>query len=142
MTLDLRAPGALSTGHLRLAPLWLAIGLAMVCAVVVGSLVSIPPVATFVLHDKAVHLAVYALLTGWFAQIFRHDLARLLIALAFVALGVAVEFLQGMTPSRRFEGLDMIANASGALLAWALSYTRLGRALPTAERLLGVRAAA
>ena len=142
MAFDLRAPGALATGHLRLAPLWLGIGAAMVGAVVAASLVSIPPVAVFALHDKAVHLAVYAGLTGWFAQIFRHDLTRLLIVLAFVALGVAVEFLQGLTPSRRFEALDMLANASGALLAWALSYTRLGRALAAAERLVGARAAA
>ena len=140
MALDLRAPGAFATGHLRLAPLWLAIGAAMVCAVVAASLVSIPASAAFVLHDKAVHLAVYGGLTGWFAQVFRHDLARLGLLVGFVALGVGVEYLQGLTPSRRFEVLDMVANASGALLAWALSYTRAGEMLPAVERLLGVSA--
>ena len=142
MPFDLTAPRPLATDHLRLAPLWLAIGAAMVCAVVAASLVSIPASATFMLHDKAVHLCVYAGLTGWFAQVFRHDGTRLLLVLGFAALGVGVEFLQGMVPGRRFEVPDMIANASGALLAWALSYTRIGRVLPAVERLFGAGAPA
>lgn len=109
----------------------------MVCAVVVASLVSIPASAAFMLHDKAVHLCVYAGLTGWFAQIFRHDGTRLLLVVGFASLGVGVEYLQGMTSSRQFDVLDMIANGSGALLAWALSYTWVGGILPAVERLLG-----
>ena len=41
-----------------------------------------------------------------------------------------------MVPSRQFEILDMIANSSGAMLAWALAYTRIGQVLPAVERVL------
>ena len=141
MTFDFTAPGPFSAPHLRLAPLWLAIGAALVAAVIVLSLVSLPagPVAA---HDKLVHLCVYAGLTGWFAQVFRHDLTRLALVAGFAALGVGVECLQGLTSSRQFEALDMLANGSGALLAWALSYTRLGEVLPAVERRLGAAAPA
>jgi len=87
------------------------------------------------LHDKVAHLIAYAGLMGWFVQIFRHDLTRLVLLLGFVTLGIGVEFVQGMVPSRQFEVLDMIANTSGALLAWALAYTRVGQILPAVERL-------
>ena len=142
MPFDFSSPGRLDASHLRLAPLWIAIGVGMVAAVVAASLVSVPATSVFALHDKAVHLCVYAGLTGWFAQVFRHDLTRLALLAGFVALGAGVEYLQGLTPSRRFEVADMVANASGALLAWALSYTRVGRVLPAVERLLGATAPA
>ena len=142
MSFDLAAPGRLATGHLRLAPLWLAIGAVMACAVVVASLVSLPASSPFALHDKLVHLCVYAGLTGWFAQVFRHDATRLMLVLGFAALGIGVEYLQGLVPGRMFEVADMLANASGALLAWALSYTRVGDVLPAVERAFGVAAPA
>jgi VanZ family protein len=72
------------------------------------------------------HAVAYGLLMGWFAQIFKHDLARLLFVAAFIALGVAMEYAQGLVPSRQFDFLDMIANASGVVLAWALAYTWIG----------------
>ncbi len=139
MAFDLSPSGAFRTAHLRHAPLWLALGIFMVAAVVAASLVAIPATSAFALHDKLVHLCVYAGLTGWFAQVYRHDLARLLLVVGFCALGVGVEYLQGMTPSRQFDVVDMLANASGAVLAWALSYTPLGNVLMTVERLFGAR---
>jgi len=71
---------------------------------------------------------------GWFSQLFRHDLTRLLLAFGFTALGIGMEFLQGMVPHRQFDGVDMLANTSGVLLAWALAYTCVGNALPAIER--------
>jgi len=87
----------------------------MVAAVVLLSIIDLPAqVQTVMLHDKVAHLIAYAGLMGWFVQIFRHDLTRLVLLLGFVTLGIGVEFVQGMVPSRQFEVLDMIANTSGA----------------------------
>lgn len=134
MPFDFSSPGPLATGHLRFVRLWLAVGFAMVACTVVASLVSIPTTSSIMLHDKALHLCAYAGLTAWFTQVFRHDLTRLLVLLGFCALGVGVEYLQALTPTRQFDVLDMVANSSGAVLAWALSYTRVGEVLPTLER--------
>jgi VanZ family protein len=49
------------------------------------------------------------------------------------ALGVAVEFLQGMTGYRHFEPSDMVANANGVLLGWVWARTVLGKIGSTLE---------
>ncbi|MFK7890689.1 MAG: hypothetical protein AB8B63_07720, partial [Granulosicoccus sp.] len=72
-------------------------------------------------------------LMGWFAQIFRHDLTRLLLALGLAALGIGIEFIQGAVPYRELEVLDMVANVSGVVLAWALAYTWVGNILTWVE---------
>lgn len=119
-----------------MARLWFGMGCALVIAVVVLSVIDLSgPVEQVMLHDKVAHLITYACLMGWFVQIFRHHLTRLVLLLGFIALGIGVEFVQVMVPSRQFEVLDMIANSLGALLAWALAYTRIGQILPAIERL-------
>jgi glycopeptide antibiotics resistance protein len=60
------------------------------------------------------------MLMYWFAQLYAK---RLFYALGFIAMGVALEFIQGMTPYRTFEYFDMVANAAGVLLGWALANT-------------------
>jgi glycopeptide antibiotics resistance protein len=52
---------------------------------------------------------------------------RLAYAAGFVAMGIAIEFLQGMTSYRTFDVLDMAANAAGVLfvLAGALLLSRM-----------------
>ncbi|MEE9320867.1 MAG: VanZ family protein [Granulosicoccus sp.] len=134
MTFDFTPRGLFSMNHLRFKHLWLGIGIALVAAVAVGSVVSIPQGAVS-MNDKVLHLGVYASLMGWFAQIFRHDLTRLLLVVGLVLMGIGMEFLQSMVPSRQFEVLDMIANTSGVVLAWALAYTWVGNVLPWMEKL-------
>ncbi len=82
------------------------------------------------------HGVAYAGLMGWFAQLYKNDLARLLLLLGLVAFGVGIELLQGLTPSRHLEVLDMVANASGVLLAWSLSYTFFGNIIERFEALV------
>lgn len=137
MTVDLTPARLGRIDHLRYKRLWLGIGCALVAIIVIGSIARVPgPVASVMVHDKLLHLCAYAGLMGWFAQIFRHDLARVILALAFMVLGVGIEFLQGLTPNREFEVLDMVANSSGVLLAWASAYTGLGNFLPWLEQRL------
>jgi len=119
-----------SIRHLRFKRLWLGLGLFLVSGVTLASVVSVPAQVTNVLiNDKLTHVAVYGCLMGWFAQIFRHDLTRLMFVVLLVGMGIGIEFIQGITPTRNFEVLDMIANTCGVVLAWALAYTWVGTVL-------------
>jgi VanZ family protein len=66
--------------------------------------------------DKLVHLLGYAVLTFWWAQLVVERRWRL--ALAVIAFGILVEGLQGLTPHRQPDVLDVLANGCGALLGW------------------------
>ena len=85
-------------------------------------------------RDKLAHFLAYGSLTLWFGMIFPSRIAQLGIALAFCAMGVGVEFLQGLTGYRTMEVADMIANAIGAALGWGLAQTPLKHALAWIER--------
>ena len=56
----------------------------------------------------------------WFALLYRSTSARVLYAAGFVAMGVAIEFLQPLT-GRHFEPADMLANTIGVLLGWGVA---------------------
>lgn len=130
MQFSLLPINTLASRHLRFAPLWLCVGLGLILCISFMSVVSVPAeVKKFLMHDKLLHVAAYGLLMGWFAQIFRRNGTRLLLAIGFVLMGIGIEYIQGQVPSRQFEVLDMIANTSGIVLAWALAYTWMGRAL-------------
>lgn len=116
-------------------------GWAMVAAVVWLTLTPSPPqpAFTFFAMDKVGHLLAYALLMGWFMQLYRGR-ARLGFGLALVALGVVLEGLQGALGARHFEYADMAANATGVALAALLGATPCERLLAGLEaRLLGGR---
>jgi VanZ family protein len=66
--------------------------------------------------DKLVHFAGYAVLMFWWAQLVTQQ--RWKLALAVVLFGIAVEGLQGLTPTRQPDPLDALANSSGVLLGW------------------------
>ena len=90
--------------------------------------------------DKVAHFFAYGSLSLWFGMIFAGRGRQLSIAVAFVALGVALEFLQGLTGYRTFSIADMVANAIGAALGWGLAQTPLKNGLAWIERrILGVR---
>ena len=134
MTFDFTPTGLFRARHLRFKRLWLAFGLLLVSGVTYASVASVPAqVTTLVFNDKLTHVAVYACLMGWFSQIFRHDLTRLIFVVLLSGMGIGIEFIQAATPTRNFEVLDMIANTSGVVLAWALAYTWVGTVLWRAE---------
>ena len=54
----------------------------------------------------------------WFAFLYRRTPTRLGYAIGFVAMGVAIEFIQPFT-GRSFEVADMAADGIGVLLGWA-----------------------
>ena len=101
---------------MRLRPLWLAIGYALVAAIVFLSLTPDLPSTGVEQGDKLGHLLAYGTLMFWFCQLYATRNSRLGHAVAFAAMGVALEFAQGMTDYRSFELLDMVANAIGVAL--------------------------
>jgi len=98
--------------------LWLALGWAMVAAVIWLSLTPSPPKVDFEASDKLGHLLGYAVLMFWFAQLYTRR-ARVLYAAGFIAMGIALEVLQGELRYRTYEVFDMYANSLGVLAGWA-----------------------
>lgn len=95
----------------------LALGWAWVAAVIYLSLTPAPPRVDLEGGDKLGHFLAYAVLTYWFCQFHFHR-ARLLYALGFVAMGIALEFAQRATGYRSFELADMAANTLGVAGGW------------------------
>jgi len=124
---------SLSQSHRRI---WLLLGWGMVAAVVVLSLIPLD-VDLGEGRDKLAHFAAYGSLSFWFGMLFGGRARQLRIALAFAALGVVLEFLQGLTGYRTFDPADMLANAIGAALGWGLVQTPLRNGLGWAEQLIG-----
>ena len=94
-----------------------AAGWAWAGAIVWLSLTPAPPEVDIAQGDKIGHFAAYGLLMFWFAQLYQGK-ARVLYALGFIAMGVALEFIQGALGYRQYDVYDMSANAIGVLLGW------------------------
>ena len=123
----------LTQASYRLRRIWLLSGWGMVAGVVVLSLIPVE-VDLGEDRDKLAHFVAYGGLSFWFGMIFVGRGLQLGVAVAFAAMGVAMEFLQGLTDYRSLEVADMIANTVGAGLGWCLVQTPLKSALTLAER--------
>ena len=85
--------------------------------------------ATFPKADKLEHLVAYMSLTLWFSNIYSGGKRRIGLGMLFFAMGVLLEFLQGLTRYRSLEINDMVANGLGIILGWGLAQSFLGRSL-------------
>jgi len=105
---------------------WLIAGWFGVASVIVLSLIPPPPELLGVENeDKFGHLAAYGVLMWWFAQDALAARRRAGVALGLIALGVALEFVQGWGGLRTFSVADMLADAAGVAMGWALAPPRL-----------------
>lgn len=119
----------------RLRSVWLGTGWLWIVLVCYLSLMPHPPEpVSFEGADKLEHLLAYAGLMLWFCQVYVTRTARSSVLVGLVALGVCIEWLQGMSGYRYFEYADMLANSGGVLLGWGLAHTRLGRVILVLER--------
>jgi len=108
--------------NLRLRPLWLLCGWAMLALVVWLSLTGDPPeVVDFPFVDKVEHLLAYAILMGWFGQIYAVTRSQRGWLIGLALMGIAIEYLQGWSGVRFFDPADMLANTLGALLGYWLT---------------------
>lgn len=100
-------------------PLWLAVGWVLVVGLVWVSLTPAPPEVDVQHADKLGHFLAYLTVGGWFVSLHR-GAWRLLHVGFFLALGLLLEYLQGLSQVRTCELADIGANAAGVLAAWAL----------------------
>ena len=115
-----------SAQPLQLIKLWLAIGVGMLVAVAVVSLMPAPDVGV---SDKISHLLTYFLLAGWFGLLARSRIDLGWTVVALIAYGMIIELLQAQTGYRFAEWGDVVANSLGCLVGATLYFTPLRRLL-------------
>jgi len=119
--------------ELRWFGLWLAVGWVLVGVVVYLSLTPHPVEIDLAHGDKLGHMLAYAGLMTWFAQLYQRR-AHAWWGIGFIALGIALEYMQGWTGYRDFEYLDMLADGAGVTAGWLLGGTAIARLLGGFER--------
>lgn len=126
--LMLSSPSKLNP-ELKYRTLWLSIGYALIGLVIYLSLTPhIPTPGGIEINDKLSHVLAYAVLMGWFSQLYHRSYYKQ-IAFLLIIMGISLEFFQSMTGYRYMEFLDVIANSCGVFMGWLLSITPLGRVL-------------
>ncbi|QKI88522.1 VanZ family protein [Thiomicrorhabdus xiamenensis] len=100
--------------------LWLITGWGLIAGVFYLSVLT-PYIPTIKVSniDKAYHFIAYFALMIWFAQAYAAN-RRWIILLAIILFGILIEFIQPHY-GRDFDIKDMLANSSGALMAWLIS---------------------
>lgn len=99
------------------------VGLVMYLSLMPGP----PEPLSFPQVDKLEHGLAYAALALWFCQIYLRSPTRIIVVVSLIAMGVAVEFIQGWSGYRYFDIRDMLANSIGVFLGYGLVHTALGR---------------
>jgi len=123
---------------LRFRPLWLTLGWLLIASVWYLSLMPQPPQIDLGIDffDKISHFTAYAVMMGWFMQLYQATRTRLFYALGFICMGIAIEYLQGMGPDRLFEYADMLANTLGVVVLLGLTPGRFSHLLWRVEQKL------
>ena len=94
---------------MKLRPLWLVLGWLLVLFVIYVSVMPEPVQLPVAEGDKFGHVLAYAALMSWFANLYELRARRMQFAIGFIALGIALEFVQQSTGYRSFEIADMAA---------------------------------
>ena len=122
--------------NIRPRQLWLVLGWLLILLVIVLSLAPVSIEVPVEEGDKLGHVAAYAVLMFWFGNHYETLTRRSVLAIGFVALGIALEFVQGWTGYRTFEVADMAADALGVAVGWALAPPRLPNFLQRIEKFI------
>jgi len=62
------------------------------------------------------------MLMYWWAQLYTTPAQRVRLAIALIMFGIAIEGLQGLTPTRTPEFGDVLANTAGILIGGWIAY--------------------
>lgn len=125
-------------GLWRYRRFWLVIGWLWIVSIWYLSLTVTPPEPDLGISfgDKILHAGAYGLLTVWFLQLYHRRGSRVTCMLAFIAMGVLLEYLQSLTDYRQLETADMLANTAGVFLAWIVVRGRYSKLLLAVEEYL------
>ena len=120
---------------LQFPKLWLGLGWLLVIAVFVGSLLPLPayPIEALA-SDKLVHFCSYLILTIWFGGLYGKPRNYVAIAAIMIAFGAALDLLQGLSSTRQFDMLDILANTAGAFVGFVALWLLLGGWCRAVER--------
>ena len=121
--------------NILLRRFWVVVGWFGIVLLIYLSPMPNPPEIPIEQGDKYGHSLAYATLMYWWAQLLPSLRQRLQVAAALVALGIAIEYVQGWTGWRTFDYFDMLADAMGVALGWLLASPRT----PNVLALLGAR---
>lgn len=125
--------------QLRFLKFWLSIGWIFVGLVILFSLIPSPPTTLeFKGADKLLHLFTYMAIMLWFGLIYLPGKRYQFLGIAFIIMGVMLEFTQGLIGYRSLEYFDMIANSFGVFLGWLIVRTPISSALLHLESRLGI----
>jgi VanZ family protein len=102
----------------KLRALWLAIGWGLVATIIWLSVTPKPPDLGVEHGDKLGHFMAYGSVMFWFCQLYLRYATRIAYGAGFIAMGVALEFVQRWLGYRSFEVADMVADAIGVLLGY------------------------
>ncbi len=111
----------------------------MIAYVIHASLDTTPIDLDFSQSDKIMHIAAYFALMGWFVQIYQKNRTRIVLGIAFIVMGVSLEFLQDMGGVRYFDLSDMLANTTGVLLGWLTVFSPFSKILFSIEDIVRKR---
>jgi VanZ family protein len=119
-------------GTLRRRNFWLVVGAGFVLLVIYLSVTPHPLDVPSAFGLKTGHILAYAWLMFWFSQIYRRPAQRAALGVSFLALGIALEYVQGWV-GRDFAYSDMRDDGIGILIGLVLVLTPLGGALAAIE---------
>lgn len=113
--------------ELRYRRLWFGVGLALAALITLICLLPVSQLPTVRIWDKLEHALAWVALGFWFGSVVvRRDIVW--VGLALVALGGAIELLQGWMGFGRSADLDdLLADAVGILVGLLLVISPLGR---------------
>ena len=103
-----------------IADRWKMIGWFIIVLVNYLSLIPSPPHIDPTEGGMGDHVLAYTVMMWWWGQLYTKP-KNLWVALAFVIMGVALEFAQRMTGYRTFDYMDMVGNACGVALGLVVS---------------------
>jgi|SRR6187455_3360281 len=121
---------------LRARRFWLSLGWMLVIFVIYLSLTPEPVQVSMEEGDKFGHGLAYATLMSWFANLYEVSARRMQFAIGFIALSIALEFVQRWTGYRSFEVADMVAGAAGVAAGWIFAPPRVPNYLRGTEKFL------
>ncbi len=117
--------------NLRYVKLWHLIGALMIAFIFYMSLTPHPIQLSVQGSDKLYHFSGYFGVMAWYAQLLKR---RSIAIVAFIVMGISLEFAQMLVNTRSFEWADMLANVAGVVIAALLFRGVLAKLLVIFEK--------